>query len=83
MGSEMCIRDRSLGVHHHVLDGGIVRIGDELWPEPESLGAGVDGWSHLEAIVLVEKYSVEDITFSSSVLSYYCNNSDVFILIGL
>ena len=46
-------------------------------PHPESLGAGIDGVAHTEAIAPAEKNSVEDVAFAGSVLACDCDDMDV------
>ena len=42
-------RAEAFGIHDHVLDGGVVGVLEEFRPNPESLGAGIDGGSDLKA----------------------------------
>ena len=63
--------------------GGIVGIGYEFRPEPKSFGAGVDGGSDLEAFVLIEQDSIEDVRLAGPVFAYYGNDGDMFVLVGL
>ena len=55
---------------------------DEFWPDPQSFCAGVDGGSYLEAVVLVEENSIQDVAFACSVLADYGHDGDVFFLVG-
>ena len=55
---------------------------NQFRPHPESFGTGIDGGSNFKSIILIEQYSIEDITFSSSIFSDNSDDGDVFILIG-
>ena len=74
-------RAKAFSVHNHVLFCGIIFTLNELRPDPESLGACVDGGTNFESVVLVEQYSVENITFAGSVFAYNSYDTDMFLLV--
>ena len=74
-------RAKAFSVHDHVLFGEIIFTLNKLGPDPEPLSTCVDCGANFESVILVEKYSVEDVAFTSSVLSYNSDDTDVFLLI--
>jgi hypothetical protein len=75
-------RPQPFGVHHHVLDGGVIRILYEFRPNPKSLGTSINGGSNLESRVLVEQHPIKYIALSSSILANHRDDPYVFILVG-
>ena len=51
-------RSQSLGIHHHILNGRIVRILYEIRPHPQSLGAGIDSGPYLKPRILVKQHPI-------------------------
>lgn len=51
-------RSESLSIHHHILNGGIVRILQQLRPNPQPLRAGIDRRSDLKPGILVEQHPI-------------------------
>lgn len=76
-------RAESFSIHHHVLNGRIVRVLDQIWPHPQTLGACVNGRPDLKPGILVEQDPIKDITLASAILADYSNDSNVFLLVGL
>lgn len=73
----------ALCVHDHVLFGGVIFTLNELRPDPQTFGACIDGRANLEADILVEKYSVENVTLTGPVFPNDSDDTDMFLLVDI
>ena len=55
---------------------------DELRPYPKSFGTGIDGWSYLKSMILIEQNPVKYVAFASSIFSDNSDDGDMFFLIS-
>lgn len=71
----------ALSINHYNLEG-LALVGrlQELCPAPETLGAGVDRWSHAKAThPRIYDHSIEQEGFAGPVLSGHSNDTDSLV----
>ena len=76
-------RSESFGIHDHILFSWILFTLNKLRPDPKTFSTSVNCRANFKSIILVKKYSIENVTLSSSVFSNNCYNTYMFLLVDL